>query len=422
MKITLLTTGSRGDVQPFLALGVALKRAGHIVTVAGPSYLADWICGYGFIFRGTDGVTPEIMKSVTVREAMTADNPLKVLLSFYKIKKLVVAMQGQLYDACEGADMIVFHPGAVIGAQAARQLGIPAILATPFPMTPTKDYPSLIFYTWPRWGRLWNRISHFLFQSVMSVASSSPVKQFWKTRFGESPPLAGNPFRAQGSSRFPTLVGVSTQVFAKPRDWPANVHATGYWFLDAEPGWQPSAELNAFLDDGAPPIYIGFGSVGSQIEAEIAGKIVVDALQLVRKRGVIATGWGGILAKNLPETIHLLESAPHAWLFPRMAAVVHHGGAGTTAAGFRAGVPSVFVPHGNDQFAWGYRAWELGVAAKPIPRKDLTAKKLADAINRSLKDDILNASSALGQRIRAEDGLSEAVKWIEITAKQEHHH
>lgn len=415
MNITLLTTGSRGDVQPYVALGVALRRAGHTVTVAAPSDMASLIRGYDLSFWKTDGATPEIMNSAVVREAMTADNPLKVLMSFHKIKKLVVAMQGQLYDACNDADIIVFHPGAVIGAHAARQKGIPAILATPFPMSPTGDYPALVFYNWPRLGRHWNRFSHLLFQRIMSVASGSPVKQFWKTRFGESQPLTGNPFKVQDSLRFPTIVGVSPQVFATPRDWPGHTHSTGYWFLDAEHDWQPSAELCAFLDNGAPPVYVGFGSVGNTAEAEYTGRIVIDALHMSGQRGIIARGWGGISAKSLPDNIHLLDSAPHAWLFPRMAAVVHHGGAGTTAAGFRAGVPTLIIPHANDQFAWGRRAWELGVAAKPIPRKELSANRLSSAITRILEMDIVSASRDLGQRVRAENGLAEAVKWIEAT-------
>ena len=258
-NITLLTTGTRGDIQPYVALGVALKRAGHAVTVAAPSNLEALVHAHGLGIGKTDALTAEIMNSPAVQDALTADSPLKVLMSFRKLRKQFIGVQGQLYDACAGADLIVFHPGAAIGAHAARQMGIPAVLATPFPMSSTGDYPALVFYNWPRWGRAWNRFSHYLFQFIVEVVSGSPIKQFWKARFQEAPPLRGNPFRSQNSARFPTLVGVSPQVFATPRDWPAHSHATGYWFLDAEDDFEPSAELSAFLGHGAPPVYVGFG-------------------------------------------------------------------------------------------------------------------------------------------------------------------
>lgn len=419
MKIALLTAGTRGDIQPYVALGVALQTAGHTATVAAPAHLEQWIRAYGLSFAKTDGAGTAILNSAAVQQAMRADNPIKVLLSFHKLKKFVVTMQEQLYDACVGADLIIFHPGAVVGAHAARQMGIPAVLAAPFPMSPTGEYPALIFYNGRRWGRHWNRLSHRLFQDIMAVASGSPVKRFWKTRFSAAPPILGNPFRAQTSERYPTLVGVSREVFAEPEDWPAHTHCTGYWFLDAEPGWQPEPELNAFLSGGPPPVYVGFGSMGSVAEAESTGRLVIESLDRCGQRGLIASGMGGITLRDVPNNVFLLEVAPHSWLFPRMAAVVHHGGAGTTAAGFRAGVPSVIVPHGNDQFAWGRRAFELGVAPAPIPRKELNAVNLAAAITRALEADVVAASRRLGQRVRAEDGLVEAVSLIQTAGESQ---
>ena len=141
--------------------------------------------------------------------------------------------------------------------------------------------------------------------------------------------------------------------------------------------------------------------------------LVLEALKMSGQRGVLATGWSGMSRDlELPENIFMLESAPHSWLFPRMAAVVHHGGAGTTAAGFRAGVPGVIIPFSNDQFAWGRRAWELGVGAKPIPRKKLTSEKLADAIRFALKDQVKNAAKVLGEKIQNENGAEKAAKVI----------
>src|SRR5690606_35862025 len=163
------------------------------------------------------------------------------------------------------------------------------------------------------------------------------------------------------------------------------VHITGYLFLDEQAGWQPPPALEAFLDAGEPPVYIGFGSMAGR-DPEAMTALVVEALALCGRRGLLLTGWGGLHAGAVPESIFVLDAAPHSWLFPRMAAVVHHGGAGTTAEGLRAGVPAVVVPFLFDQPFWGARIEALGVGPAPIPRKQLTAARLAGAIHRAVSD------------------------------------
>jgi sterol 3beta-glucosyltransferase len=211
----------------------------------------------------------------------------------------------------------------------------------------------------------------------------------------------------------PTLVACSQAVFPRPADWPQGVYNTGYWFLDEEPGWQPPAGLLNFLHSGKPPVYVGFGSIGDPAAAEQTTRLVIEALQLAGQRGVLATGWSGMAQlDSLPEDIYVLDSAPHAWLFPRMAAVVHHGGAGTTAAGLRAGVPSVVIPSGLDQFAWARRLLELGAAPTAIPRKSLTAKGLAAAIQYAQQPGVVAQARLLGEQIRSENGAQQAAQII----------
>jgi sterol 3beta-glucosyltransferase len=160
-------------------------------------------------------------------------------------------------------------------------------------------------------------------------------------------------------------------------------------------------------------VYVGFGSIGDPKQAEQTTQLVVDALRRSGQRGLLATGWNGMSnTVALPADMHILESAPHSWLFPRMSAVVHHGGAATTTAGLRAGVPGIIVPHGNDQFAWGRRVWELGAGAKPIPRKKLTSEALSQAINMALSEQMRANARELGQKIQAEDGAGTAAKVI----------
>jgi sterol 3beta-glucosyltransferase len=193
----------------------------------------------------------------------------------------------------------------------------------------------------------------------------------------------------------------------------------GYWFLDQLEGYQPPSELQDFLKSGPPPVYIGFGSMVDQERAHITG-IIVESLQRVECRGILLGGWAQLGTGDLPGSIYLVDQVPHEWLFPRVAAVVHHGGAGTSAAGFRAGIPTITVPFYADQFFWGWRASQLGVGPPPIARKDLTAEKLADAIRQALSDGgIRDRAEALGERIRQEDGVKRAVDYIENAPREE---
>lgn len=413
MTITILTTGSQGDTQPYVALGLALQKAGARVRLAAFENYEGFVKSHGLEFFPIHGDVAKVAGSDQTKSARQADNPLKLLLSFNKLKSLVFDLQKDFYAACEGSEAVLYHPGAAIGYFAAQHLGIPAILATPFPMTPTREYPSLIFYDAPRLGRGFNFFSHKILEQIMWSASSSVVRQFWLQKFGHAPQNFGNPFSRQVTRRNPTIISCSQYVFPRPADWTENVHSSGYWFLDEDPDWQPAPELLDFLQAGKPPVYVGFGSLGDPVQARQTTGLVIEALIQSGQRGILATGWNGLSQlENFPEGIFILKSAPHTWLFPRMAAVVHHGGAGTIAAGLRAGVPSVIIPHSNDQFAWGRRVYELGVAARPIPRKKLTVEKLVEAIRFALSGEIRTAARELGDKIRSENGAEMAASII----------
>jgi sterol 3beta-glucosyltransferase len=413
MLIAIITTGSRGDTQPYIALGIELEKAGHKVRLAAFENYAIYVKSYGLDFFPVKGDVSVVASGDSARSAMQADNPLKVLLSFNRLKSFVLDLQADFFAACDGADAIVYHPGAPIGYFAARQRNIPAVLATPFPMTPTREYPALIFYNAPRLGKMFNLATHKFFEKIMWSASSAAVNQFWRQKFGKAPDNFACPFPHQNTRNYPTLISCSNYVFPLPGDWQEHVHTTGYWFLDDLGDWQPTEALQNFLYKGAPPVYIGFGSVGDPALADQTTRIAINALEISGQRGILATGWSGLSAEeDVPQGIFILESAPHSWLFPRMAAVIHHGGAGTTHAGLKAGVPAVVIPHSNDQFAWGRRISELGVGAQPIPRKNLTAEKLAHAINTVLTEEIKNAASDLGMKIQSENGAQIAAKII----------
>ena len=189
---------------------------------------------------------------------------------------------------------------------------------------------------------------------------------------------------------------------------------TGYWFLDEEPDWKPTPDLEEFLRRGVPPIYVGFGSVGDSTRAEQTTELVISAVRQAGARAVLAAGWAGMAhPMHQAEDIFFVKSVPHAWLFPRMAAVVHHGGSGTTAAGLRAGVPSILVPFAADQLLWAARVRALGVGPKPVPRARLTAELLAGAITQATGDPRLHErAAAFGEKMRAEDGTGNAARLI----------
>jgi sterol 3beta-glucosyltransferase len=213
----------------------------------------------------------------------------------------------------------------------------------------------------------------------------------------------------------PTLNGYSPHVVPRPSDWPANQHITGYWFLDEDEQWQPQDDLVAFISAGPPPVYIGFGSATGS-DGQRLTQMIVDALVQSGQRGIIAQGWAGLHIENLPDSICLLKAAPHSWLFPRMAGVVHHGGAGTTAAGLRAGAPSFLIPHFADQPYWARRVYELGVGPKPVDKARLTLGALANGIRQMVSDaGMRDRAARLSAAIRAEDGVANAVRFIDQT-------
>lgn len=219
--------------------------------------------------------------------------------------------------------------------------------------------------------------------------------------------------------RAPFILCYSPHVVPPAPDWPPNVQTTGYLFLDekADPVWQPPDRLRSFLqagkERGASTISIGFGSMTGEAGVRMS-QLVVDAVQRSGVRAVLLSGWSGLGNAALPESILRLDAVPHGWLFPRMAAVVHHGGAGSTAASLRAGAPTIIVPHMADQPFWGGRVHALGVGPKPIPRPKLTADRLAHAIHQAVTDPhMAERARQISAQLQAEDGLGNAIAAVE---------
>ena len=419
MNIFILTVGSRGDVQPFVALGQGLKAAGHTVTLATSASFESFIVEHGLNFGRLTNELIELMDSAQGRQALE-----ETIGIFGSIKTMVkLAKEGNrinrqlVMDSWEAAqlakpDLIIFHPKALAGAHIAEKLRVPALLATLQPMlvptveTPPIGIPALKLGGW------YNKFSYQLIKMGYS-SYRGMINTFRQETLGiDKLPKSADVLTMSNGQPLPVLHAFSQHLLPRPADWPPHAYVTGYWFLEEEQTWQPPAALRAFLDAGDPPVYVGFGSMAGRDPKRLT-QIIVDALQQANVRGLLATGWGGLSAADLPATIFKIEQAPHAWLFPRVAAVVHHGGAGTTAAGLRAGRPTVICPFMGDQPFWGERVHSLGVGPKPILQKKVTVDSLAWAIRTAATDQTLRqTAAALGEKIRQEDGIANTLDLI----------
>ncbi len=419
MNIFIVTLGTLGDVQPYVALGKGLKAAGHRVTLCTSSSFESFITGHGLIYGYLNNDLVDLARSDVGRAILeNANNVFKIITATIKMTRLSAPMQrAMLKDSWEAAknadpDLIIFHPLAFGGPHIAEKLGVPCILAIPLPMlVPTAELPNFGFPAW-RLGRWYNRATHAVALKTMNLVTRGFVKQWRREQVLPPLPRGSDILDTRTGAPIPVMHCYSAHVGPAPSDWPESVTVTGYWFLDRPGAWRPPPELTAFLDAGDPPVYIGFGSIAGRNPARVA-RIAVDALARAGARGILATGWGGLEPGDLPETVLQIDHAPHDWLFPRMAGVVHHGGAGTTAAGLRHGKPTIICPFFGDQPFWGARVYALGVGARPILQKKLTAENLAAAIREIMRNPAIRQNAEeLGEKIRAEDGVGNAVEFI----------
>ncbi len=420
MRIFILTLGTRGDVQPYVALGKGLISQGHEVTICTSSSFEGFITEHGV---GYGYMNNEILKLIdtdagrdAVEDSGSIFGWMKTMIALTKQVKPLQKMM--IEDAWKLAvqvqpDLIIYHPKAMAGPHIAEKLDIPRIMSVPLPIfTPTAEFPSMVFPNL-KLGGWYNRLTYTLSVKLAWMQYRGIINP-WRKEMLDLPPAArtfDEMLLADGQPT-PTIYPYSEAVVPRPADWPASTVASGYWFLDRTDDWQPPDDLQTFLDAGSPPVYIGFGSMAGR-DAQKKANAAVGALLKTGQRGIIATGWGGMSAEDLPDTILKIEGAPHDWLFERVAAVVHHGGAGTTAAGLRAGKPTIICPFFGDQPFWGRRVADLGVGSQPIAQKKLNAYNLAEAIDLVVSNAQIRArAESLGEKIRAEDGIQRGVEFV----------
>lgn len=413
MRISVVAVGSRGDTQPFVALAQRLQQAGHTVRVCAGDNFEDFITGYGLEFAPL-GVDMHYVVNVRMPEVLESGR--NIIGALRTISREGMAWADQMWEgtqaACEDADALLANILGVGAYNIAQRRGIPLIWLYSVPMVGrTSTAPPMLFPIQRNLGPF-NRLTHRLMDFGLWQVMRRPVNKWRRESQMEPLPFFGWPFNTLHGRPVPTLYGHSPAVLPPPKDWPGHFHTTGYWFLDAPDQWQPPDQLVDFLDSGPPPIYVGFGSMSNRKPEEVTD-VVLAALKKSGQRGLLFSGWGGVSASDMPDDVLLMERAPHDWIFPRMAGVVHHGGVGTTAAGLRAGVPTLVVPFFGDQFYWGKKVHQLGVGPEPLPRKKLSVDRLAIALQQLAEDQSIRQRAAeLGKRIREEDGTGTAVNHI----------
>lgn len=421
MRIALLALGSRGDVQPFIALGLALQQRGHSVRLLAASDYEPLVERYGLPFASLGGSIDELMDRELVLDALDAAGrglPLDFAQRF--VAQVGAHLPGLAADAllgCTGAELVVASTlGVYVGAQVAERLALPLVPAHFHPLGASAVAPDISFPPL-RLGPLngaYNRITHMLARHGLWQLLRGPLNNARQRALG-LPALSRRGLWHMARRDMPlVLYGYSEALLARPPDWPPTRQITGFWLLEAPANYAPPAELLRFLAAGAPPVYIGFGSLLNGRDPAALVQLLAEALRRAGRRGIIYRGaWGDLEASELPDELLSLGEVPHAWLFPRVAAVVCHGGAGTVAAALAAGAPVVTVPAYGDMHLWGRRVAALGAGPPPLPRASLTAASLAAAIDAACAPATRTRAAELGAQLRAEHGPAQAAAALE---------
>ncbi|MCC6806555.1 MAG: glycosyltransferase family 1 protein [Deltaproteobacteria bacterium] len=412
MRAVIIAPGSRGDVQPYIALGRALASLGHECTIVTTLDHEVLVRSYGITAVTIPLNVAEELRSVETRRSIEGGS---VISSFRQLaaigRRSGRALAEIGLEASRGADVIVTNFGTPLIADGiSRKLGIPLVQAYNVPVTATSALPGALFPALD-FGASSRRLGHWLTREVLWLTARAVANQACVEVLGAKPAPAFAGAHA-GLLPGPLLYGFSEALVPRPKDWPAQVQVTGSWFVDEPSSFTPPPDLVRFLDGGPPPVCAGFGSMSTEKPEELS-TLVIDAAKAARSRLVLLSGWAGLTPGILSDDVFVLSAVPHAWLYPRCSAVVHHGGAGTTAAAVRAGVPAVVVPFHGDQPFWASRVRQLGLGPNPIPRRKLDSTRLASAISLAVTDSAFRErAAAIGRIVREEQGALLAARQI----------
>ncbi|GMH22258.1 hypothetical protein Nepgr_024101 [Nepenthes gracilis] len=411
LKIAILVVGTRGDVQPFLAVAKRLQEFGHHVRLATHTNFSDFVKSAGVEFYPLGG-DPRVLSGYMARnKGFIPSSPGEISTQRKQLKSVIQS----LLPACTEPDMvtgasfraqaIIANPPAYGHAHVAEALGVPLHIFFTMPWTPTYEFPHPLARV-PQSAGYW--LSYIVVDLLIWWSIRTYVNDFRKRKL-KLAPIAYFSMYYGSISHLPTGYMWSPHLVPKPKDWGTLVDVVGYCFLNLGSNYQPREEFVEWIAKGPKPIYIGFGSMPLEDPRKTTG-IILEALKVTEQRGILDRGWGdlGVLSE-VPDHIFLLENCPHDWLFPQCCAVVHHGGAGTTATGLKAGCPTTVVPFFGDQFFWGDRIHQKGLGPEPIPISQLSAEALSNAIRFMLQPEVKYRATEIAKLIESEDGVAAAV-------------
>ncbi|KAL1543699.1 sterol 3beta-glucosyltransferase [Salvia divinorum] len=411
LKIAVLVVGTRGDVQPFLAVARRLQAYGHHVRLATHSNFRGFVKSAGVDFYPLGG-DPRILAGYMARnKGLIPSAPGEIAIQRKQIKAIIES----LLPACTEPDLItgepfraqaiIANPPAYGHAHVAEALGVPLHIFFTMPWTPTYAFPHPLARV-PQSAGYW--LSYILVDLLIWWGIRGLINEFRRNKL-KLPPIAYFSSYHGSISHLPTGYMWSPHVVPKPDDWGNQVDVVGYCFMNLGSKYQPSEEFAEWIQKGSPPIYIGFGSMPLD-DTNKTTKTILEALEITGQRGIVDRGWGDLgKYSNIPGNVFVIVDCPHDWLFPQCSAVVHHGGAGTTATGLKAGCPTTIVPFFGDQFFWGEIIYQKGLGPAPIPISQLTVESLTEAIRFMLQPEVKSRAIEVAARIEKQDGVGAAV-------------
>jgi sterol 3beta-glucosyltransferase len=408
MRIQIMTAGTTGSVAPYTGLGHRLLAEGHEVELVAQARFAELACcGLRMRSSGEDPFGPLMAVHRAAREA--GWTPAASLRFVRATRRAAVELvDGIVRTMDPKADLVLLSSmTAPVGRVVAGYHGLDSMGAYLQPDVPTAEFPPCTT-AWRPPGRA-NRLRGRLANGVLDVLYGAAFREV-HDRLG-LPRRGGRRLRAERErGGWPIWHGFSPAVVPRPADWRWGLEVAGYWWPHECPGWQPPAPVSDFLAAGPPPVFVGFGSLTPGDPGELAD-LVGRALRLAGVRGIVQAGWAGLSVAG--DDVLTVGPLPHGWLFPRTAAVVHHAGAGTVAAGLRAGVPAVPVPVFTDQPWWASRLVELGVSPGALPFGRLSADRLAALLRAATTQPrYAHRAGALAERLGREDGAGAVVRAV----------
>jgi len=413
MRITMICIGSTGDVRPYIVLGRELKARGHEITICAFSDFEQMALREGFHFKSVNGDVKKLMANLM--NGSTGIGFLKQVRA--SLIDCIDPFLDDIVSACDDAQALIGTYLGQVFHSIAEVRRIPYIQTHYFPMDKNAETP-ITSAPGQHAGKVWNLASYQVGYFVISAMEKYYLSE-WRQQHGMTPrKLESKPSYEINGHTVPVLYAMSPLVMPRPSAWGENIHMTGYWLdNNSQTDYQPDEALVRFLEAGEKPVYIGFGSMVSGDMGETLG-IVLDAIEQSGVRAILSRGWGG---GEIPERrdLFVADFVPHDWLFRHVSAVVHHGGAGTTAAGIQAGCPSLIIPFGGDQPFWAARVQDLGIGPKAIPRDKLTVSRLSKALtDLTTTGKYRVAARELGERLRLENGAVIAANIIEYELRK----